>query len=282
MNCKLCNSGLLHLLYRLSQGYKIIGCRNCGLKFLYPIPSKESLLKIYEKDYFDSWGKNYESLKRLKELSYESIFREVERFIVPGCFLDVGCAFGYSFEVAIRRGWNPYGVEISPEAYMVVEERFPLKVILGDFSQVELRNNFFDLVVMFDFLEHTYNLMDAMVKAYNILKPEGILAIVTPDIDSFTAKLMRRNWIHIKLEHTFYFSTKTLKLLFIKTGFNPIIFKNFWKAINFSYLKSQIKKYGATYQSLILKLLDQYIPDYLQRFNISIPQGEILGLARKV
>lgn len=285
MICNLCSSDTVYLLYRLPQGYKIMACRKCGLRFLHPILSEENLHKIYEKGYFEPWGINsgqIKYLKSLKELSYESILKEVEKFIIPGSFLDVGCAFGYSFEVAMRRGWDSYGVEISPEAYRTANDKFSSKVVFGDFSRVELDNNSFDLVVMLDFLEHVSSLTDTMTKAYNILKPKGLIAVVTPDIDSLSAQLMHRNWTHIKLEHVFYLSRRALKSLFIKTGFKPILFKSFWKPVNFLYFKGQVKKYGPRYQSLILKLLERFIPNYIRRLNIFIPQGEILALAEKV
>ncbi len=285
MVCNLCNSDLVYLLYRLSQGYKIMECRNCGLRFLFPTLSKENLYKIYEDGYFKTWGTdngNDKPLTRLKELCYESVFKEVERFMRTGKLLDVGCAFGHSFDMVIKRGWDPYGVEISPEAYKIAVEKFPSKVILGDFLNVELHKTFFDLVVMVDFLEHTNHLMDAMSKAHDILKPKGLIAIITPDANSFSARLMRRNWPHIKLEHTFYFSPTTLKLLFAKRGFKPLILKRFWKPINFLYLKGQIGRYGFKYQFLTLKLFQRLAPDFIKRFNIYVPQGEIFALAEKI
>lgn len=259
-------------------------CRNCGLQFLSPIPPKENLYKIYEKDYFKAWGvkENNKSLKKLKGLLYEAIFKEVEKFTIPGCSLDIGCAFGHSFETAMSRRWEPYGIEISLEAYKIAAAKFPGRVRWGDFCNIDLAENRFDLIMMLDFLEHAYNLTEVMLKAHKVLKLNGLVAIVVPNTYSFSSRLMGKSWVHIKLEHIYYLSAKALKILFVKTGFRPVLFKSFWKPINLLYLKSQIENYGPRYQFSILKLLERSVPDYIKQFNIYIPQGEILALAKKV
>ena len=280
MKCKLCNA---NSLYYLDRKYKMIRCKNCGLQSLFHIPPQEELFKIYQKDYFKAWGNEYNDkiITTLKEKLYRSILKRIERFKSPGKLLDAGCAFGHSFQVAIRRRWEPYGVEISKDAYKIASQKFPSRIIFGDFSNVELINNHYDLVLMFDFLEHTQDIIKTMLKTHKILKPKGLVAIVIPNISSFSARLMRGYWIHIKLEHIYYLSNRSLKTLFIRTGFRPILFKTIWKPINLLYFENQIKKYGLRYQSLIIKLLKGLIPNYMHRLNIYLPQGEIFALAEK-
>ena len=262
-------------------------CRECGLQFIYPIPSPLQLFEIYQKDYYTAWGKEYKekTITTLKEKFYESILKCVEKFKRPGPLLDAGCAFGHSFMVAMKRGWEPFGVEISSEAYKIAERRFPSRIASGDYCKVKLNDSYYDLVLMLDFLEHTPNLIETMLKTHTILKPGGLVAIVIPDINSFSASLMRKYWIHIKLEHLYYLSGKAMEILFLKTGFKPIVFKTVYKPINLLYFENQVRKYGLPYQSIILKLLHlikSLTPPYLQRLNIYLPQGELLALAEKV
>lgn len=289
MICDICsNSNRFRILYQLDRGYKLIECASCKLLFLDPIPNKEDLYNLYKNDYFKAWGietavkNNPAAVIKLKELVYQSVFKEVQRFIKPGHFLDVGCAFGHSFNVAINRGWDPYGVEISPEACRINAEKFPSRIIQGDFSTVELANKYFDLVIMSDFIEHASSLTKVILKTHEILRAKGVIAIITPNIHSFSAKVMKKTWPHIKPEHTYYLSQKTLRLLFSKAGFRPILLKNLWKPINLFYLNSQMEIYGKRYQFNAFKSFYKLIPDFLKQYTINMPQGEILALAEKI
>lgn len=275
MVCEVCGSDLFVQLYTFGEDCRMMSCAGCGIRFVLPQPSPQ---EIYQEGYFQPWGKD---AARIKELSYESILREAERFIRPGSFLDVGCAFGYSFEVAKRRGWEPRGVEISAEAHGLADERVRSRIILGDFSELEWAAGSFDLVVMFDFLEHALSLTAVLQKAYDILRTGGIIVVVTPDMNSASARLMGKNWLHVKKEHAYYLSQKTLKLLFRKVGFRPIIFRPFWKSVNLSYVEKQFRRYGPRSHSVALKLINSCLPAGVKKFNIFLPQGEILALAKK-
>ncbi|MGA1869806.1 MAG: class I SAM-dependent methyltransferase [bacterium] len=262
-------------------------CRNCELQFIYPLPSPDDLYKIYQKDYYKAWGNEYNdhTITTLKEKFYQSILECVEKYRQPGPLLDAGCAFGHSFAVAMRKGWEPFGVEISSEAYKIAESKFPSRITFGDYSKVKLNESSYDLVLMLDFLEHTPDLIETMMKTHKVLKPGGLVAIVIPDINSVSARLMREYWIHIKLEHLYYLSRKTLEILIAKTGFRVIWCKTVYKPINLLYFESQIKKYELPCHSMILKLLDflkGITPHWMQRLNISLPQGELLALAQKI
>ena len=283
MACNLCGSDAIDCLYSLSKDQEIMRCRDCGLQFLHPFPRQDCLSNIYTAEYFKAWGikEDRKISDGLKKMFYNAIFQEIEKVIPPGSFLDAGCAFGGALAVAKNRGWRASGVEISEEAYVEARQKNPEQIYQGDFCRLDLPQDSFDLVTMLDFLEHVCNPIEAMAKANHALKRKGLIAIVTPDSDSFSARIMQRSWPHIKLEHLYYFCRKALGALLVKGGFRPLLFKNMWKPMNFMYFVSQVKSYGPKYQSGILKLTGKIIPNKIKLLNIYVPQGEIFALAEK-
>ena len=62
------------------------------------------------------------------------------------------------------------------------------------------------------------------MKIRDLLKPKGIIAVTTPNIDSLPARILGRRWEEVKRvrEHIYFFSDKTFKKLLESTGFKVL------------------------------------------------------------
>ena len=127
--------------------------------------------------------------------------------------LDVGCAAGYFFESAKNEGFEPYGVEPSESFFKEAHHKLGDGICRGTIEDIPCENNFFYVITMVDLLEHVKDPISTLRRCRAILTPHGIIAAVLPDISSLTVQLMRKNWMHYKKEHLFYFSPKTLSAL---------------------------------------------------------------------
>ena len=116
-SCRLCSSRKTKE-QKVRDGLKVIHCHNCGVEFLKDFPRKTALEKFYKtRDYYQFWGnldrESIEQVEQLKRATAERVFDLVRQYKGKGNFLDVGCATGVFLEVAKKKRWKTYGVEMS-------------------------------------------------------------------------------------------------------------------------------------------------------------------------
>ena len=225
VNCLLCgrhNDRKIHAALP-----NVVSCA-CGLVYTTPRLCQEDFLNLYSREYFESHSSetmgydNYVSDKELVEKTFRRRLASLERRWVPqkGKVLDVGCATGFFLTIAREMGWRVDGVEISKFCCEYAEKNFGLKLHHGFFKDVEGLESGYQLVTMWDYLEHSLNPDKDLERAYSLLRPGGFVAIATPDISSFPAKIFKENWMGFKEhEHLYYFSMKNLSTLVEKCGF---------------------------------------------------------------
>lgn len=115
---------------------------------------------------------------------YERGLEYVEQRAGIGMLLDVGCAFGKFMECATRRGWSVRGVEISSYSSRYAREELGLNVLTGDLLSAPLDEGCFDLVTMWDVLEHVIEPRKTLDRAAQVLKPGGHLILTTDNYRS--------------------------------------------------------------------------------------------------
>ncbi len=135
--------------------------------------------------------------KRLKELTFLGYKK--------GKLLDAGCAFGFFLAKAEKAGFQTFGVDISQFAINKARKNCEAKLFQLDISKEKLpfQSNFFDVVTMFDTLEHLENYSFSLKEVWRVLKKGGVLHIHTPVGERWT-----QDPTHIN-----YFPAKILKLI---------------------------------------------------------------------
>ena len=217
-SCMLCGDKERKLLVKNEPWY-IYGCASCGLGFLDPRPSKEDIAKLYDKEYCEDQfveGGGVGSPEFMKRLSLEThrvrFFRGLKR---KGKILDIGCGYGY-FLAACRTiyGYDVHGLDVSEWAAHYAAERLGLSVTVGEIETVKLPPNSYDIITMWLFLEHTRDPREAILKAMDLLKKDGILVIDVPNYDGTDARKDWGNWVGWQPPYHFYhFTPHTLKRL---------------------------------------------------------------------
>lgn len=86
--------------------------------------------------------------------------------------------------------------------------------------KLNLADNIFDVVTMWDVVEHFISPMDELKEIYRILKPDGKLYISTPNHRK--GMYLGSNWFgyNASYEHLFYFESSTLARMLSKIGFS--------------------------------------------------------------
>ena len=222
------------------NGYNIHTCPSCSLRFVHPIPEDTS--SVYQKGYFvDKSGEHnfgytdYDSDKEPMRDVFVSYLRRIEDMVKGQNVFDVGAATGYFLDVARDHGWQTSGIEISDYAGTVAKEKGH-DVVVGSFDDVDVAG-MYDVVTMWDVIEHVKDPRAVIEKVASILKKGGVLAINTPNVSSMYARLMRKAWhMYIPPEHLFYFSPKTIRKLLEESGFSVLEIKTIGKKFSLAYI----------------------------------------------
>jgi len=246
INCYLCGSTKIHKLfdtfdywYNRSQFTAIYyECNNCGLIFQFPIPPKENILNLYPGEYVNE--------TTVQGLFFKRGLRNRCRIILGykrhGQLLDIGCSTG-EFIRAMRDWyhWEVTGVEIDPKAAQIGKAIYDLNIIAGDYEDIILPDNSYDVITLWDVLEHLPQPDQTLRKVRALLKPDGILVIRIPNADSWDAMMFNQYWAgYDPPRHMYVFRKQTLKNLLTLNGFRvkkniPSVgsYLNFVKSIKF-------------------------------------------------
>jgi 2-polyprenyl-3-methyl-5-hydroxy-6-metoxy-1,4-benzoquinol methylase len=105
--------------------------------------------------------------------------------------LDVGCGHGQFVFTACSNGWNARGIDLS-ESAIQVGKSFGVPIEARDVFDRSILPDSFDLVTMFEFIEHLSNPGRFLKRAETIVRPGGIVYITTPNFDSLERRIIKK------------------------------------------------------------------------------------------
>ena len=231
--CLLCGGRSREVMHGRAP-YQIVRCRECSLVFTLPRLAPDELRAMYQTDYWKSEAaKDFGYTDYLAdEPLYVRTFRMRGRWIArqrppPGRLLDVGCAAGFALTAMRELGYDVHGVELSQPMADVARQRIGADRIhcgvLEDVERERLFGGRFDVITMFDVVEHVEDPIALLACARRLLAPGGVLVIETQDVSSLFAKLLGIRWQHYKFqEHLYHFDPRTVRVLLGKAGLDLV------------------------------------------------------------
>lgn len=230
--CRICNSKDVEYLYPLTKKFDIYHCSNCNTDLTVPIPSPKDVAQSTDDEYF----KAYEDLS-IRDFKIIDLKRVLEQlpFKKIKSALDVGCANAYLVEYLLEKKVDAYGIELFPEVAAEAQKKFKEKrIYVGDFETYKFKRKF-DLLIMFDLVEHIVKPENMFKISKKLLNPGGFVIILTPDIDALPRKFLKQNWTAYYVEHVHCFSEKAMDYLAKKTGLTLYKYQRFYKTVNLHY-----------------------------------------------
>ena len=163
-------------------------------------------------------------LSRLREANFRRMGRRLERLVPKGRVLDVGCGSGVFLEAMRRRGWTVAGLE--PHKAYAHELRANRGLDTdATLDQAPLDCEAFDVITLLDVVEHLPDPHRALRKVGQLLRPGGVLAIATPNVDSLEHRFFGVSWYALQPpDHLWLFSAGSLKRLLACEGFSRAVF----------------------------------------------------------
>lgn len=217
----------------LSVHDDIFTCRQCELGRSMPPQDISELDGLY-RDVHDT---EYLESEPERRADFRKGLEEIERypFVTKGSLLEIGSSVGLFLEEARSQGWEVCGIEPSRWATEHAAAR-GLTIFNGMLDDFDAEGRLFDVVASWDVLEHLQDPMGALDRAYELLKPGGLLVLTTVNMGGIMAKLLRGRWPWFMRMHLHYFTPKSLEEMVRRSGFEVLRISTQSKTLQLGYL----------------------------------------------
>ena len=188
IKCNICgrDGGVLYDL----GNYKVRKCHGCKYSWVEEVFDEKIL---GGRDYY--WAKgffidNEQLLRSVSKNEAQLIKKCADKNGITGKkWLDIGSGFAYLISEAGKMGYEVTGIEVNKETADYVRSREKLNILNSLISDVNLEKESFDIITIFDVLEHLLDPQDAVLKGEKYLKKGGLLVIEVPDDNSLMRKI---------------------------------------------------------------------------------------------
>jgi SAM-dependent methyltransferase len=216
----------------------ILKCGHCGHIFADLHITDADLLWLYDKTYFfGTEYSNYLADKEILRKNFRLRLKTLERYLTLNHhhrLLEIGSAYGFFLDL-VRDRFDAVGIDITADGTRYAKEVLGLNVVHGEFLAHDFGDRRFDVVCLWDTIEHLRNPDLYLEKISQHTTRGALLAITTGNVDSLVARTKRARWrlIHPPT-HLHYFSRKTLGRLLDACGFDVISSRNcgFYRSID--------------------------------------------------
>jgi len=215
------------------NGFDVIECETCEFKHIIPIPTQEELDKLYKEEFYSTekprYFKGVEEDLEWWEMTYRNYYQLFEKYCQKGKkrLLEIGSGPGYFLKCGKELGWDVLGFEPSKQAYEY-SQKFGVKVINDFFSERDTdKYGKFDVVYMNTVIEHLPDPISLIKGAKSVLKPNGIICIISPNDYNPLQNILRKNlgyepWWVAPPQHINYFDFESIKKLLERLGFEIV------------------------------------------------------------
>jgi 2-polyprenyl-3-methyl-5-hydroxy-6-metoxy-1,4-benzoquinol methylase len=205
----------------------LIRCKDCGHTWADIDLPEDQLHRLYGRRYFH--GQEYSDYTIERPQLEKNFARRMEvltGFIDPSRhrrLFELGCAYGFFLNMVRHRFDTVEGVDISEDAVRFAKDDLGLPVVQGDLLRTNLGDRHYDVVCMWDVIEHLQR-PDAHLEILSRhIGPGGLIALTTGDISSLNARLKRARWrlIHPPT-HVHYFTRRSIARMLARFGFDVV------------------------------------------------------------
>lgn len=226
LSCPICESLDCATFYQ-EDGRDIVRCRGCGLVFAWPMAAAES-----KPTQLSTWALKYAQARasggyldthEARDPIFRKFFSTEPVSSAKGSVLDVGCADGHFLIRAKEAGWEPLGIDFSEDAIGLTRSR-GIPAHVGGLTCTEVCRKRFDLITMWDVLEHLADPVEMLGQARKLLAPDGAVFLRVPNLPYLMLKY--RIWTQclghakcfIPLVHWYNYNRSTLGMVCRNAG----------------------------------------------------------------
>lgn len=256
--CPICKSKK-RKIYLIKYKIKIFECSRCSSAYTEKIPKLFD--DVYEnKQQFNHHQSSYEKnrLYRIKRFGSERI-KLLQKYKKKGSLLDIGCGNGWFLEAA-KKFYEVEGMEKNKSLVNFTRNKLKINV----YNNVKEINKKYDIITLFDVIEHVASPPDFVTLLHKLLNKNGIILFYTPNKDSIGFRYMKdKSNLVIPPYHITYLNRKSFN--YISKKFTVVYSATFGLDVAdiYSYLRDEkkrknlLKKYSFKDMHLIQSFLDK-------------------------
>ena len=254
--------------------YRIVKCDGCGLVRSDPAADPEALAELYSRSTLE-YGKEIPGLRR----TYGRYLKRAAKYSGrKGALLEIGCGNGFFMEEALLHGYaEVHGVEPSSSAVEKAAPSVRSGIAVGTMRPGMFGRDRFDIVCLFQVLDHMPDPASLLDELRRILRPGGLLLLLNHNIDAFSSRVLGEASPIIDIEHTFLYGEKTLPRLVESRGFSVEEAGHVANSYSLNYMAHLLPM-----PRLRRAVAWSFGVSGLGRMQVSVPLGNMYLIAKKI
>jgi len=256
----------------------MVQCDACRLVYLNPRIRKDLIIESYSSAVDPTFiAQNDERVATFKKSLQTLATRHGITPQTAPRVLDVGCAGGAFPKAAHDLGFDVVGVE--PSTWLAGQGRalYGLDIRAGLLEDQDFPDQSFDLVSLWDVIEHLPDAHAVVGNIHRLLKPGGHLIINCPDYGSLARKMLGAKWPMLLSVHLIYFTRETIADFLRRENFEVLEFRPFWQTLQLGYVLRRASAYFGVF-GLAQKAAEAL---HLHRVPLTYNIGQSFVLARR-
>jgi 2-polyprenyl-3-methyl-5-hydroxy-6-metoxy-1,4-benzoquinol methylase len=223
---------------------QVVRCRSCSLVYVNPRPDPELILSSYSEAEDPTFvAQNGDRIKTFRR-TIRRVLRGIGKTSGDGMrLLDIGCAGGAFLVAARDAGFEATGIEPSRWMADFGRSTYRLNIIDGILRPHMFPAGTFDIVTLWDVIEHVPDPHELLTLIYTLLKPGGWLVVNYPDIGTVAARMLGRRWPFWLSVHLLYYTRDTMQRQLKRACFEPKRLETFWQTLPLGYVVRRAAAY---------------------------------------
>jgi 2-polyprenyl-3-methyl-5-hydroxy-6-metoxy-1,4-benzoquinol methylase len=283
VDCSLCNENCPESTIFIKNRFPYRKCPNCEL--VYPSP-RPKLEYIYEQYVSGRFSNTFHELYlptadyRMKTIFKERVLDLIKPKVGSGRLLDIGCSSGHFLKVAKDNNFDTFGVEPNPDMVQFANKELNLdNIVNGTLEDAKFDDEYFDIITLWDVLEHVVDPYELLVGAHRVLKPGGWIFAYTENYESYNIRITGKYSEMVTPDvHLRHYSPKTFKREFEKAKY--IIDKIYTEGLDVQHINKTLKTFPEKFSGIDFGMSDTF-EDELQNLISKHNYGDNLRLIAK-
>lgn len=234
ISCPVCENDEFRVIFKskdfrfknVKEIFNVVKCVSCGFIFLNPRLEKSQISGVYPLSFYEREDTLlFKLIEPFFRIAQNSTARLLKKYKKNGKALDIGCGSGNFVLVMQKYGYDAWGIEPNSIAEGTVVGSLKDHIWYKDIKECQFSPNSFDIITMFQSLEHIHGTKSLFEEIARILKNDGLLYICVPDAAFFEFELFGPYSYNLEVpRHLYFFKRKSIRDLLLKNGFMVDLF----------------------------------------------------------